>query len=308
MAIRCVALSGGVGGARLSDGLGRALGPDLSVVVNTADDFDLFGLRICPDLDTVLYTLSGRCHEGQGWGLAEETFRAFEALEGLGGPTWFRLGDRDLATHLRRTMRLAEGARLTDVAAELATSMGVAARVLPMCDEPVRTRVSTPAGTLDFQDWFVRRRQEDPVLGVEFAGAAAARPTAEVRQALARADLLVICPSNPFVSVAPILELPGFREAWRASPARKLAVSPIVGGRALKGPAAAMLASLGHEVSALGVARLYADLVDVFVLDEEDADLEGAVAGLGLEPLVAPTVMRGPEGRRALGERLLRCR
>lgn len=303
MSIRCVALSGGVGGARLSDGLSQVLGPDLAVVVNTADDFDLCGLRICPDLDTVLYTLSGRCHEGQGWGLADETFHAAAALEALGGPAWFRLGDRDLATNLYRTGRLGEGARLTEVAAELARSLGIRARVLPMCEEPVRTRLRTVQGTLDFQDWFVRRRQEDAVTGVEFAGIEAAHATPEVREALAGADLLVIAPSNPFVSVEPVLQ------ALRRDlgPARKVAVSPIVGGRALKGPAAAMLASLGHEVSALGVARLYAGLVDTFVLDEEDAALAPAVAELGLQPRVLPTVMRGPEGRLALAEAVLRC-
>lgn len=303
MSLRCVALSGGVGGARLSDGLSQVLGPELAVVVNTADDFDLCGLRICPDLDTVLYTLSGRCHEGQGWGLADETFHAAHALEALGGPAWFRLGDRDLATHLYRTGRLGEGARLTEVAAELARGLGLRSRVLPMCEEPVRTRIRTAQGTLDFQDWFVRRRQEDAVTGVEFAGIEHAHPTPEVRRVLAEADLLVIAPSNPFVSVEPILQV--LRRDLGG--ARKVAVSPILGGRALKGPAAAMLASLGHEVSALGVARLYAGLVDTFVLDEVDAALAPAVANLGMEPRVLPTVMRGPEGRRALAETVLRC-
>lgn len=302
----CVALSGGVGGARLSDGLYRALGPDrLAVIGNTADDFDHFGLRLCPDLDTVLYTLAGRSHEEQGWGRAGESWRCMEAVAELGGPAWFRLGDLDLATHLVRTSRLGEGLRLTEVTAGLAAALGVRARLLPMCEEPVRTRVRTHVGALDFQDYFVRRGQRDEVLGVEFAGIEAARATPEVLEALAQGDRIVLCPSNPFVSVAPILAVPGLEEAFRASRARKTAVSPILGGRALKGPAAAMLGSLGHEVSALGVARLYAGLVDEFVLDEVDRDLAPAVAALGLEPRVMPTRMSGPEGRLALGRRIL---
>ena len=301
-----VLLSGGVGGARLADGLCRALDPDqLTVVGNTADDFDMFGLRICPDLDTVLYTLAGLNHEEQGWGRAGESFRCMEALEALGGPTWFRLGDRDLATHLRRTHGLREGRRLTAVTAELVRVLGVRATLLPMCEEPVRTRIRTPVGLFDFQDYFVRRGQRDEVLGVEFLGVGQARATPEVLDALLNAQQVVVGPSNPFVSIAPILAVPGVREALSRSKARKIAVSPIVGGRALKGPAAAMLASLGYEVSALGVARLYAGLVDEFVLDEEDASQAAAISGLGLEPRVLPTVMKGPEDRLHLGRRLL---
>ena len=306
MATRCVALSGGVGGARLADGLYRALGPGrLQVVGNTADDFEHLGLHLSPDLDTLLYTLAGRGSEEQGWGRADESWRCMEALGELGGPTWFRLGDLDLATHLVRTGRLRGGQRLTRVTRDLARALGVEAELLPMCDEPVRTRVRTPQGWLDFQDWFVGRGHRDAILDLEFAGIEEARVTPEVLEALEGADLVVLGPSNPFVSLGPILAVPGLREALHRSRARKLAVSPIVGGRALKGPAAAMLGSLGHEVSALGVARLLAGGVDEFVLDEADAALAPAVEALGLVPRVLPTVMVGPEGRLALGRRLL---
>lgn len=303
MAIRCVALSGGVGGARLSHGLAQALPPgSLTVVVNTGDDFDHLGLRICPDLDTVLYTLAGLAHEEQGWGLAGETFAAMEMLERYGGPTWFRLGDRDLATHLERTRLLAEGLGLAEVTRRLAHALGLTARVLPMCEEPVATRVRTSEGNLlDFQDWFVRRAQQDAIAAVEFEGIERARPGPGVGEALADADLVVLCPSNPFVSLAPILAVPGLA----LGPGRKVAVSPILGGQAVKGPAAAMLRSLGHEVSAMGVARLYAGVVDAFVLDEVDLGLASEVERLGMQALVMPTMMKGPEGRLALAERLL---
>ncbi len=303
---RCALLSGGVGGARLAEGLHRALPPGhLSVLTNTGDDFELLGLRVCPDLDTVLYTLAGRADPDRGWGLQDETWHCLQALEELGAPSWFRLGDRDLATHLVRTEALNRGRSLTGVMDDLARALGVAARILPMCEEAVRTRLRTRAGLLDFQDYFVRRGQRDRVLGVEFAGIGQARGTREVLEALEQADLVVLAPSNPFVSIAPILQVPGVRRALQESRARKLAVSPILGGRALKGPAAAMLESLGHEVSALGVARLYVGWVDEFVLDPVDAPLAPAVAELGLLPRVLPTVMSGPPERLALARALI---
>ena len=302
-----VALAGGVGGAKLAQGLMAAPGAgDLTVVVNTADDFDLFGLRICPDIDTVLYTLGGIANPETGWGIAGDTFATLDALAGLGRDPWFRLGDRDFATHIHRTESLREGASLTTVTAELATALGIVATVLPMTDDRVATVVETPAGALPFQDYFVRRRQADDVLGVTFEGIERARPTAGVEAALAGAGLVVFCPSNPIVSIGPILALPGARDALAASPAPVVAVSPIVGGRALKGPADRMLATLGSEVSPLGVARLYAGLIDGMVLDDQDADKAAAIeAELGIATLVTGTVMGGFESRRALATRVI---
>jgi len=290
----------------MAEGLQGALPPGrLSVLGNTGDDFELLGLRICPDLDTVLYTLAGQADPDQGWGRRDETWQCMQALEEMGAPSWFRLGDRDLATHLVRTEALKRAQSLTEVTANLARALGLATCILPMCDEAVRTRLRTREGLLDFQDYFVRRGQRDRVLEVEFAGIRQARVTREVLDALAQADLVVLAPSNPFVSIAPILAVPGLRQALEESAARKIAVSPIVGGRALKGPAAAMLESLGHEVSALGVARLYSGVVDEFVLDLEDVDLAPAVASLGVAPRVLPTVMSGARERLALAQALL---
>lgn len=304
--LRCLVLSGGVGGARLAEGLYRALEPaGLTVLGNTADDFDWLGLRLCPDLDTLLYTLSGRHDEERGWGRAGETWRCLAALEELGAPSWFQVGDQDLATHLVRTEALRRGMRLTEVTALLAESLGVNATLLPMCDEPVRTRIRTAGGLLDFQDYFVRRGQQDRVLGVEYQGLEGARVTAEALQALQEADLVVLGPSNPFVSLGPILAVPGLRPALEASQARKVAISPILAGQALKGPAAAMLDSLGHEVSALGVARLYAGLVHEFLMDTVDGGLAPAVAALGMEARVLPTVMHGSAGRLRLAQAVL---
>lgn len=306
MSLRCLALSGGVGGARLCQGLLRALPPDhLTVLVNTADDFDHLGLRICPDLDTVLYTLAGQGHEEQGWGLAEETFRIMERLATLGGPTWFRLGDLDLATHLARTELLREGASLEEVTRQLARAMGVKATLLPMCEESVSTWLETSEGLLPFQGWFVQRAGQVPVTRVELRGIGAARLPASAGGALAGADLIVIGPSNPFVSVAPIQSVPGLAQAWRDARGVKVAISPIVGGQAVKGPAARMLASLGHEVSAVGVARLYQGWVDRFVLDEQDAALAPSIQDLGMQPLVLPTLMTDPARREALARALL---
>ncbi|MCC6315791.1 MAG: 2-phospho-L-lactate transferase [Thermomicrobiales bacterium] len=301
-----VALAGGVGGAKLAQGLARALPPGaLTVVVNTADDFDLYGLRICPDLDTVLYTLGGLADPTQGWGIAGDTTNTLEGIARYGLDPWFKLGDRDFATHILRTERLRSGAPLSAIMAELAVALGVSARVLPMSDDPVATIVETAEGDLAFQDYFVARRQQDDVTGVRFAEITSARPAPGVLQALAAAQTIVICPSNPFVSVAPILAVPGLRGAFERSAAVKIAVSPIVGGAAIKGPAAKMLASLGHRVDAAGVAALYSGSIDGFVLDEQDATLASAVESLGMAALVTRTVMGGPEDRaRLAGETL----
>jgi LPPG:FO 2-phospho-L-lactate transferase len=296
-----VALAGGVGGARLCDGLQAVLPPgDLTVVVNTGDDTERHGLLVCPDHDTVLYTLAGIADPAQGWGIAGESWTVMERLGALGEETWFRLGDRDMATHIARTARLRAGARLTEVSLGLQAALGVPSRILPMSDAPVRTRVLSDDGWLEFQDYFVRLRQAPDVRAVSFDGVDAAEPTPEVLAALASAASLVICPSNPIVSVGPILAMRGLRDAIRAVRAegvRTAAVSPIVGGKALKGPADRMLASLGHEVSAVGVARLYAGLVDVFVIDAEDAALAPAVEDLGMRALVTDTIMVDAEAR-----------
>lgn len=301
-----VALAGGVGGAKLAQGLALAAGPErLTVVVNTGDDFDLYGLRICPDLDTVLYTLGGIADPVHGWGVAGDTTRTLEAIAAYGREPWFKLGDRDFATHILRTEALRSGKTLSAVAAGLAGALGIAASILPMTDQPVATMVRTPAGELTFQDYFVARQQQDDVEAVRFAGIEAARPAPGVAEAFASAAAVVVCPSNPFVSVAPILAVPGMRALVEASPAPKVAVSPIVGGKAIKGPAARMLETMGHEVSPVGVAALYADWLDGFVLDEADVSLAPRVAALGLRTLVAPSVMGGPDDRARLAAQVL---
>jgi LPPG:FO 2-phospho-L-lactate transferase len=306
---RVVALAGGVGGARLAHGLQLAVAPgDLTVVVNTGDDAEFHGLLVCPDHDTVLYTLAGLADRERGWGRAGETWAAAGQLARLGEPTWFQLGDRDLALHVHRTRRLREGVRPTTIALDVAARLDVATRILPMADEPVRTRVRTADGWLAFQDWFVRLRADPPVLEVAFDGVERARVTPEAEAAFARADAIVICPSNPLVSIAPILAVPGIRDALGAARGRGVrvaAVSPIVGGKALRGPADRMLAALGEEVSALGVARRYVGLVDAFVIDEADASLAPAIERLGLDAIVAPSVMSDDASREALGRVVL---
>lgn len=302
--MKVTALAGGVGGAKLAAGLEAAL-PEggLSVVVNTADDFGLWGLRICPDLDTVMYTLAGLANPETGWGVAGETFHALEALGRYDEDTWFWLGDRDLATHLLRTSRLGAGETLTSVTRDLNRRLGVTSEVLPMSDEPVATVLDTPAGPLEFQEYFVRRGQRDEVRGVEFRGIGEARPTREVLDSLRRSDLIVLCPSNPVVSLGPILALPGMREALEASDAPKVAVSPIVGGKALKGPADRMLASTGRESSAAGVAGIYAGLIDALVMDNADAEDKVEVECLGMRPYLTDAVMHdGPDRARLARE------
>ena len=302
-----VALAGGVGGAKLADGLYRSLVPDtLTVVVNTGDDFDLYGLRISPDADTVLYTLAGLANPETGWGIADDTFSTLEMLRRYGEDTWFLLGDRDFATHIQRTRWLRDGQSPTQVAGALASALGVRARLLPMCDAPVATRVRTPDGELAFQDYFVRRQHRDEVLGIRFDGIEAAQPSDAAREAIAQAEAIVFCPSNPIVSIGPILAVPGMRDLLRSARVPRVAVSPIVAGQALRGPADRMLAGLGDEVSALGVARLYRDVLDGIVIDEADAALAGRIGDeLGLRVLVTGTVMRSVEDRQRLAQETL---
>ena len=304
--MRVVALAGGVGGAKLAAGLEAVLEPgELSVVTNTADDFELWGLRICPDLDTVMYTLAGLANPETGWGIRDESFDWLAMISRYGEDTWFKLGDKDLATHVLRTQRLNAGGSLTDVTAGLSGALGVESALLPMCDEPVRTAVKTPEGLLEFQEYFVRRGQRDEVLGVELRGIEGARVPDGVAGALAAADAIVLCPSNPVVSIGPILSVPGMREALVSSSAPKVAVSPIVGGKALKGPADRMMRTLGHEVSALGVARMYEELATGFVIDRSDAGEGPKIEGLGMRVLATGAVMRDDEDRARLGSEVL---
>lgn len=288
-----VELAGGVGGARLGRGLQSLVGSDLTIVVNTGDDLERHGLLVCPDHDTVLYTLAGI--EGPfGWGIAGDTSASMNQLEVYGEESWFDLGDRDLAAHIVRTARIRAGASLTEANLGLQRSLGLSATILPMTDEPVRTEIRTSEGWLEFQEYFVRRHQEPTVFEVRWRGIETASPTDRVRAALGAAQVLVIAPSNPIVSIGPILAVPGLREAIeraRSAGTPVVAVSGIIAGRALKGPADRMLASLGHEPSALGVARLYAGLATGFVLDPADAHLAPQIEQLGLRTLVVDTIM-----------------
>jgi LPPG:FO 2-phospho-L-lactate transferase len=303
-----VLLAGGVGGARLAHGLQAQLGPLLVVIVNTADDVERHGLLVSPDHDTVMYTLAGIDNRDWGWGLAGETFAAAEMLTRYGEEDWFRLGDRDLATHIVRTARLRRGDRPTAIARDLQRALGVQAAILPMSDQPVRTEVETDDGWLAFQEYFVRLHQEPAVRDVRFTGIEEAIATPEVEAALEHAAAIVIAPSNPFVSVRPILQVAGVEAGLQSARTRGVpvvAVSGIVGGAALKGPADRMLVSMGHEASALGVARQYTGIADVFVLDAVDAALEAPIRQLGLRTLVTDTIMTDDAARARLAGEIL---
>jgi LPPG:FO 2-phospho-L-lactate transferase len=303
-----VALAGGVGGAKLAEGLQACVGDRLAVIVNTGDDCVRHGLLVMPDHDTVLYNLAGIEQAAWGWGVEGDTHHAMAQLGAYGEETWFSLGDRDLALHVARTARVRAGARVTEACLAAQRALGITGRILPMTDATVATEVRTAEGWLEFQEYFVHQRQEPEVLEVRFAGIDDAVPAPEVLAALADAAAIILAPSNPLVSVAPILGVPGMRAAMEAARSRGVpvaAVSPIIGGRALKGPADRMLASLGFESSALGVARLYADLVDVFVLDTVDADAAAAVEALGMQTLVTDTIMTGDASRARLAAEVL---
>jgi LPPG:FO 2-phospho-L-lactate transferase len=303
-----VALAGGVGAARLLAGLLDVVDPaTVTAVVNTGDDLVLHGLSISPDIDTVTYTLAGLDDRAQGWGLAGESWAVMGALEALGGASWFRLGDRDLATHLYRSERLARGATLSEVTAELAERLGLRLTLLPMSDDPVRTLVTidAPSGGVEeisFQDYFVRLRHAVVVRSLRFSGAEAAHPAPGVLDALADAELIIGCPSNPLVSIGPLLAVPGIEDALVKRRDDVVAVSPIVGGAALKGPADRMLRELGHDPSALGVARLYAPWVGTLVIDDVDAALAPAIEREGVRCVVTDTVMASRARAAALAE------
>ena len=307
--MKVVLLAGGVGGAKMAEGLAAHVGSDLTVVVNTGDDFELYGLEIWPDHDTVAYTLAGLDDEERGWGLRDEAWTVMDRLEGLGDEPWFRLGDRDLATHLYRTERLLVGKRPTDIALELAAALGIGPRVLPMSDEPIRTELRTDDGWLEFQEYFVHRHQEPSVHEVRFHGIEVAQATPEVTAAIDAAEVVVIAPSNPVVSIDPILALPGLRTALMAARGRHVpivAVSGIIGGKALKGPADRMLASLGGVSSAAAVASRYTPLISHFVMDTVDAGLRPEVEALRVRTLVTDTIMTDDAARARLGGEVLR--
>ena len=287
------ALAGGVGASKLLLGLHDVIDPrNLTVIVNTGDDITLHGLKISPDLDIVTYTLAGVVDEAKGWGFRGETFHALERLARFGRINWFNLGDRDLATHIHRSAMLAEGKSLSDAAEAIRLALGVKTRILPMCDAPAPTMIDTAEGELHFQEYLVKRRAEPVVRGIRFDGADKARPARGVLEAIRDADRILICPSNPLISIGPILAVPGIREALRARKESVVAVCPIVGGKSLKGPSDKMLAELGHEPSALGVAKLYADFSGTFVIDPADKKQADRIRNLGMKVEVISSMMR----------------
>ncbi len=301
-----LALAGGVGGAKLALGLARCLPPDdLVICVNTGDDETFHGLHVSPDLDTIMYTLSGLSNQETGWGVAGDTFTALEMLRKFGVDTWFNLGDRDLATHIRRTQLLSEGKTLSEVTTELNLSLGVAHHVTPMSDDPVKTVLSTDEGELPMQRYFVGRRSEPKVTGVRYVGADTAVASPGFDKAIAGAGMLVLCPSNPYLSLGPILSLAGVRQRLRAFPGKKVCVSPIVGGDSVNGPAGKIMAELGKQVSCVEIAREYRDICDVLVMDLQDQDLAAEIEEMGITPLVTSTIMETEEDKIALAKEIL---
>jgi LPPG:FO 2-phospho-L-lactate transferase len=304
VALNVLAFAGGVGGAKLVHGLAQALPADqLTVIVNTGDDFEHLGLVICPDLDTVIYTLAGLADPERGWGRADETWNFLHTLQRLGGPTWFRLGDHDLALHVERTRQLKQGRSLSEVTSAICSALDVRVGVFPMSDQAVRTIVLTEVGDLPFQEYFVARRFEPRVEGFRIEGVQEARLPPLAEPALASADLVILCPSNPWVSLDPILSIPGVREAIAGKPV--YGVSPIIGGKAVKGPAAKMYRELGIEPSAEAYVKHYQGLLEWVFIDREDADLAPRISELGVQVHVTNTIMKDTKGRRRLAEELL---
>lgn len=307
MSRRVTVLSGGVGGAKLALGLYTVLEEPggLSLVANTGDDIELFGLHVSPDTDILAYTLAGEINEATGWGIAGDSFRALERVKRFGGTGWFNLGDVDLGTHLFRTELLRRGVGLAEITARLAAGLGLRCHLLPMSEQPVTTRLQTDAGELHLQEYLVQRRAEPVVHAVRFEGAEQARPAPGVVAALQASDLIVVAPSNPLISIGPILAVPGLREALQAARGLRVAVSPVVGGASLKGPTDRMLRQLGHPVRPETVADFYRDVLDVFVVDAADADAIPAVQALGLRCAALPTVMHDLPAKQALARELL---
>ena len=303
--MKITALAGGVGGAKLAQGLAQILAPEeLTIIVNTGDDFEHLGLSISPDLDTVCYTLAGLANPVTGWGRVDETWQAAENIAKLGGQTWFQLGDRDLGTHLERTSRLKKGDSLSDITRDFCKAWGIEHTTLPMTDDPVYTIVNTlEQGELPFQEYFVHQRCEPTVKGFRFDGVEKARPAEGVLEAINNADAVVICPSNPWVSITPILTIAGIKQACEAKPV--IAVSPIIGGKAVKGPAAKMYEELGIQPSALAVAKQYGEFLSGFLFDKIDSELEPEIKALGIETFVTDTIMKNTQGRRRLAKDVL---
>jgi LPPG:FO 2-phospho-L-lactate transferase len=301
-----VALAGGVGASKLLLGLYDVMDArNLTAIVNTGDDITLHGLKISPDLDIVTYTLAGVVDESKGWGYGGETFHALKRLAAFGRIHWFNLGDRDLATHIHRSALVAEGKSLSDAAESIRLALGVKARILPMCDQPVPTMIDTAEGELHFQEYLVKRRAQPVVRGIRFDGVDTARPARGVLEAIREADRILICPSNPLISIGPILAVPGIREALRARKKNVIAVCPIVAGKSLKGPSDKMLVELGYEASVLGVAKLYADFTGTFVIDPADKTQAGSIRELGMQVEIVPTVMKTRTQKRKLARSLL---
>src|SRR5437016_2876639 len=304
--LKITALAGGVGASKLLLGLYEVMDPGLlTIIVNTGDDIVLHGLKISPDLDIVTYTLAGIVDTAKGWGFRGETFHALKRLARYGRPDWFNLGDRDLATHIHRTGMLAEGKTLSQAADSIRTALRVKSRILPMSDDPIPTMIDSNEGSLHFQEYLVKRRTEPVVRGIRFAGAESARPAPGVLEAIRDADRVIICPSNPLISIGPILAVPGIREQLRTHKEKVFAVCPIVGGKSLKGPSDKMLAQLGHDPTALGVAKLYADFTGTFVIDPVDKSQSAAIAALGMKIAILPTVMKSRARKRKLARALL---
>ncbi len=301
-------LAGGVGAARFLQGLVKVVdSSEVTVIINTGDDVVLHGLYISPDVDTVTYTLSGLADEGRGWGLKNETWECLSALKRLGRETWFNLGDQDLALHIHRTQRMSDGASLSEITAEVSRSLGLKCRLLPMSNDRVETRVSTERGDFGFQEYLVKNQAADRVKSIRFSGVESAEPAEGVLGAIANADGIVIAPSNPIISIGPILAVKGIRERLTAAQARVTAISPIVGGKAIKGPAADMMDALGHDVSAYGVAEIYKPFLGSFIMDYADAEDMERVRGIGVKTVITDTIMSSLEKKKALARTALRA-
>jgi LPPG:FO 2-phospho-L-lactate transferase len=305
--LKITTLAGGIGAAKFLSGLIRVMpAEDITIIANTGDDIELFGLRISPDIDTVTYTLAGVINETFGWGLAGDTFESLKWMARYTEAVWFNLGDKDLATHIYRTNALRQGGTLTEVTQHIASSFGIGSTILPMTDAYTPTRVLTDEGELHFQEYFVRRRCEPRVLGIRFDNIEAAQPASGVIAAILNADAVILCPSNPFISIGPILAVPGIREALNQTAAKVIAITPIIAGQALKGPAADMLRDLGHEVSARGVASIYSDFVNLFVLDEADEALKQSIEDSGMQVALMNTVMKTLADKEQLARRVIK--